>query len=299
MANRPYRAHEMLVGPARGRPELWRLVAGVLLAMTVAFMLGVMLRTMLITSLPGIASGAPDEGAGQGNTPASLLLLLFGFGLVTMGVFVAARTVQQRDPLSLIGPIPLAISQFWRVFRALVLLGAVILLLPPYGMGEPLVPNLNLGTWIMLLPISLLAVLVQTSSEEILFRGYIQQTLAARFSSPLVWLVVPALLFGLGHYLPAEAGDNAIFVALWAVVFGLLAADLTARSGTLGPAIALHMANNVTAILIVSVPDSLSGLSLATTPYSISDTGEMRSWLVIDFTLMLVSWLAARVALRR
>ena len=50
-------------------------------------------------------------------------------------------------------------------------------------------------------------------------------------------MCVPAALFAFGHYLPAEAGNNAIFVAAWAGLFGLLMADVTARAGNLGPAV--------------------------------------------------------------
>ena len=97
---------------------------------------------------------------------------------------------------------------------------------------------------------------------------------------------------------PALAGENAAIIALWAAIFGLLTADLTARAGTLGPAIAMHMFNNVMAILLVSVPDTLSGLSLAVLPASMSDPGALQSWLMLDFAMMIVSWLAARLALR-
>ena len=75
-------------------------------------------------------------------------------------------------------------------------------------------------------------------------------------------------------------------------------ADLTARAGTLGPAIAVHLVNNASALIFVSLPDSLSGLSLYTVPYSMSDTEQLRAWLVVDFALMIVGWLAARVAIR-
>jgi uncharacterized protein len=156
-----------------------------------------------------------------------------------------------------------------------------------------------LSRWLLLLPLSLLAVLVQVSAEEIVFRGYVQQQLAARFNSPLIWMVLPSALFALGHYLPAEAGENALMVALWAGVFGILMADLTARSGSLGPAIAVHLWNNVSAILIVSLPDDLSGLALYLTPFSMDDAAAIRTWLPVDFALMLVSWLAARLAIRR
>ncbi|MCB1313789.1 MAG: CPBP family intramembrane metalloprotease, partial [Sedimentitalea sp.] len=204
-----------------------------------------------------------------------------------------------RPPLGLIGPLPLAVVQFWRVLRMLLILGAVLLVLPPYDMGAALSPNLPPATWALLLPLSLGAVLIQAGTEELLFRGYIQQALAARFSSPLVWMVLPSALFALGHYLPAEAGQNALPIALWSGIFGVLMADLTARAGTLGPAIAVHLVNNVSALLIVSLPDTLSGLSLFTVPYSMSDAEALRGWLAIDFATMFVCWLAARLALRR
>ena len=91
--------------------------------------------------------------------------------------------------------------------------------------------NLPFWTWFGLLPLSIAAVLVQTGSEEILFRGYIQQALAARFRHPAVWLLGPSALFALGHYLPAEAGDNALVITAWAGLFGVLdgGSDRTGR----------------------------------------------------------------------
>jgi len=299
MRDHAYSAHELLVAPARRYPELWRLVLGLLIAAAVAFALSSLISGVLSVLAPGFASATLSPEAAQGNTPATLLILLFSFGLVIVGIFVAARLLQDRRPLDLIGPMPLALVQFGKVILALAALGAVLMILPPYDMGMALVPNLDTGTWLALLPVSLAAILVQTASEELLFRGYIQQSLAARFKSPLVWMVVPSLLFGLGHFTPLEAGENAWLVAIWAVAFGILMSDLTARAGTLGPAIALHMVNNVTALLIVATPDMLNGLALSTTPYSMSDTGQMRSWLLIDFGFMTVSWLAARLAIRR
>jgi hypothetical protein len=55
----------------------------------------------------------------------------------------------------------------------------------------------------------------------------------------------------------------------------------------------------VTAILITSMPDDLSGLALYLTPFSMADAEAVRAWLPVDFVLMLISWLAARLAIRR
>lgn len=294
-ADRAYRAHERLVAPGRTAPALWRLLAGLALIAVITFGLNSTLRALLLQ----VAPVAWRADFATGNRPGPLLILLASFAFVIIGVMMAARHLQHRPPLGLIGPLGSALAQFWRVLRLLLLFGAVVLVLPPYDMGAPLEPNLPPGRWLMLLPLSLAALLIQTSAEELLFRGYLQQALAARFASPLIWISVPAALFALGHYTPTAAGGNAVLVALWAGLFGALMADLTARAGTLGPAVAVHFFNNITALLIVALPDSMNGLSLFILPFEMSDTGAMRDWLLVDFAMMVLSWLVARIAIRR
>lgn len=297
MAQRPYAAHDRLIDPARAHAQLWRLAVGLVLVAAVSFGLNSALGALLI------AWDAPfwsDQlASGQGSSPLAMFVMLGSFGFVTLGVFVAAHLVQKRRPLGVIGPIPQTLRQFRAVLVVLIGLSAALAILPPYGIGPPLVENMAPGVWLALLPLSLLVVLVQASAEEILFRGYVQQALAARFSSPLVWMVLPSVLFALGHYLPAQAGENALPIAVWAGLFGILMADLTARAGTLGPAIAVHLVNNVTALVFVSLPDTLSGLALYVVPYDMADTEYLRDWLLVDFALMIVTWLAARLAIRR
>lgn len=294
-----YAAHERLVGPGRENPALWRLVAGLFVIAGVAFVLNMVLQSALMSIAPEFWRAEFSKTEGYGNSALPMLIMLGSFGFVTAGVAVAASLMQKRDLAGIIGPFRETLAQFWQVLRMLIIVSVVLLVLPPYSFDEPMIANLRPGLWLMLLPVSVLAILIQVGAEEVLFRGYIQQALAARFKSPLIWMVLPAGLFALGHYLPAEAGSNAGLIALWAGVFGLLMADLTARAGTLGPAIAVHLINNVSALLLVSLPDSLNGLSLYTAPFSMADQDQMQNWLIVDFAMMLVSWLAARLAIRR
>ena len=112
-------------------------------------------------------------------------------------------------------------------------------------------------------------------------------------------MLLPSILFWILHYQPAEAGENAVMIVVWATLFGVLMADLTARAGSIGPSLAVHFLNNVTALLITSLPDSLGGLSLWHTPFGMEDEAQLRAWMPVDFAMMIVSWLAARLALRR
>ena len=293
-----YLLHEVFIAPARKKPALWRFLVGMALAV-VGFIALKEVFFQLVYGLAGDGAYTLYNELAGGTTPRAMLLLLFSFGFMATAVGISVRLLHGRSMLTLFGPLGLALTDFRAVSLAMIALGVLLAVLPPWDMGGTLTDNVPFGQWMFLLPFSLLGVLVQVSAEELVFRGYVQQQLAARFRSPLIWMVLPSMLFAAGHYLPDSAGDNALFIALWAGIFGMLMADLTARSGSLGPAIAVHLWNNVTAILIVSLPDDLSGLSLYHSPFGITDADAVRAWLPVDFALMFVSWLAARIAIRR
>lgn len=293
-----YRPHEQLLSPARETAQIWRLIMGLIIASGVYLICN---QTMFRTLYTWQGKNAPafSETLIAGSTPLAMCILLASFGFMTLGVAIALRVVHKRGFADIFGDWATCFAQMRAVLAILVIINLVVFVLPPWDLGAPLVSNMKLGTWLLLLPVSLGVVFIQTSAEEVLFRGYIQQQLAARFNSPLIWMVMPAVLFGFGHYMPEEAGPNAMLIASWAVVFGLLMADLTARAGTLGPAIIVHFVNNVVAILIISMPDNLSGLALYLSPFSMLDSDTVRAWLPVDFGFMFVSWLAARLAIRR
>lgn len=293
-----YSPHARFVEPARAAPQLWRLGLGIVLAAGIFLALSqLVIGTIFGVMEPDAVRAVLADGQ-RGQSAAGMLILLLQLGLLSVTAALVVIMVHKRRPWSLIGVPSLAVRQFLAVLFAMFVLTAALWVLPPYDFGAPLTRNMDFGRWVALLPVALLAVLVQTSAEEVFFRGYIQQQLAARFRTPLVWMLVPAALFGVGHYLPDSAGSNATTIALWATVFGLLMADLTARSGTLGPAMAVHFANNVSAMVLTATPDEMSGLALYVLPFGISDEAQMAAWLPVDFGFMFVSWLAARLAIR-
>lgn len=293
-----YTLHDDFVAPARLQAELWRFVAGMVLA---AFAY-IMLNQVFFQMVQGFISSDRMQflrDVQRGASPVAMYVLLFTFGFMSLSVGISAQLLHKRSFATLLGPLRACWEDFFSVTIVVVGVMMVVFLLPPWGMDAPFVPNMPLTTWVLLLAPSLVFVLIQTSAEEIVFRGYVQQQLAARFSSPLVWMILPAVLFALGHYLPDTAGENALMIAVWAGAFGILMADLTARAGNLGPAIAVHFWNNVSAILIISLPGDLSGLALYLTPFGMDDTEALRAWLPVDFVMMFVLWLAARLAIRR
>ena len=95
-----------------------------------------------------------------------------------------------------------------------------------------------------------------------------------------------------------DLGPNAWLVVAWASIFGLAAADLTARFGTLGPATALHFINNFGAILIPAPKGQFDGLALYAYPFTMEDKDAVLAMMPADLLFLVCGWLAIRLALR-
>lgn len=292
---RAYDPHQQLIAPARASASLPRLSVGIVVLMLAILAFNVAML-QLLEQLDGW--NRLEIELITGDTARALLITLFSFTLPIASLWIVLRMVHDRSFTSLIGPLGQAFADFFRVFRWLIVMVAVILILPSPPSQQPSM-HMGFDRWLPLVLPALAGILVQVSAEELIFRGYLQSQLAARFTSPIVWMVIPSVLFGFLHLSAETYGENAWLIAAWATLFGVAAADLTARSGSLGPAIALHFVNNVTTIMIVAMQHHWDGLALLHVPYGPQDVGHVRTALILEGPILLCFWLIARIALRR
>lgn len=293
----PSPAFDAFVAPARGACALWRTALGTVL--TVAVYAGSLAAAGGITVLLLGRAGAYEAASGlaEAETPRATLALLATFAGMAAGPIVAAWLLHGRSPATLFGRAP-------RVLRDFVVATAVVgafyaVTLGIWSMGFDAVPGLPPRIWLALLPLTLLGILLQTGAEELVFRGYLMQQLAARFRSPVIWMVLPAILFGLVHYAPAMSGPNAWILVLGAMLFGLLAADLTAATGSIGAAWGFHFANNTLALAVIATDGTITGLALYLTPYAADAEGAARLALIADYAILIGAWGLCRMAVRR
>jgi len=290
-----YKLHERLVAPARDKSEILRLIFG-LVTITMLYMLMVMLGGHVVSVIMGDAWMQAIATSPGLTSPGQMLTILGSFGFMIIAVCLVVILLHHRSPITLLGGFRIATAQFFKAMRNL--LPYMALLAAFAFMAEDLQPNLTLGLWLSILPLTLLFLLIQVSAEELVFRGYLQSQLAALGLHKSIWILLPAILFGLMHYDPIIMGSAAPWVVLWAIFFGVLAADLTARSGTLGPAVAFHFAINFLSIGVVGIGDYLGGLDLYVYPFSITDTSDLITYLPLDTIGMLLAYFSVRLALR-
>ncbi|MEM8538802.1 MAG: CPBP family intramembrane glutamic endopeptidase, partial [Pseudomonadota bacterium] len=216
---------------------------------------------------------------------------------IILALSMVMRTIHRRQLRTLLGRRDRALGDFILCMTYLTPLYLFFWIMP-MPEGFQLERHLGLGQWLLLVPLALPLIMVQISAEELAFRGYLQSQMAATFRHPVFWMGIPSLLFGLLHYSPEVAGENAWMLVLWASVFGVAAADLTARSGTLGAALSLHFVNNTFAILFAAPHGDLDGIALYTFPLTLDAPGLAGTLLPLELLMTLCAWLCCRLALR-
>ncbi len=290
-----YSAHSALIDPARPSASLLRLFGGMALIVVGVLALNFGLFQMLAQREDW--SSLYYEVT-EGTTARGMLLMLGTFVIPVAVLWVTLEMIHRRTLRSLIGPAPDTVRDFFRTFANAILLFLAVMLIPmPEAFGGGI--NQPFLDWLLILPIGLGVLFIQIAAEELLFRGYLQSQLAARFNHPIVWMVLPSVIFGLLHLSTETYGSNAWPIAIWAMVFGMMAADLTARAGNLGPALALHFANNITSILIFGMKDHWNGLALMEAGFGPQDTDILANALLLEAPVLLCLWLVGRIAIKR
>jgi len=282
---------EATLGEAAAYPDLWRLALGTALALG----LWAGFSALLIAAATAVVAGREGAfgvmpfltGLAAPDTPGKVLLVLATFGGLFIGAMVAAAALHFRGPGTLFGD--------WATWRRGFCV-ALAVIVPVYAIPTALsvafggvAPNLAPLRWAALLPLALPFLFVQIAAEELFFRGYLQQQLAVRFSARVVWMGLPALVFALLHWNP-DAGANLPLVLLATFTFGLVAADLTERTGSLGAAMGLHLGNNAFGVFGVAAQGTITGLALFVSPADLAETGPQSLALAGSVLLMLAVW---------
>lgn len=259
------------VSPARPRAELWRTAAGFAIAFAIWFASALLLAALFQPAGP----------------KAAAMLYLLSFSGMIGGLAFALRRLHGRDLASVVGPGGLSM----RALRigALVAGGVGAATTIPTALLAGATLQTGAPVWLASGAAVLPALLLQVAGEELLFRGYLQQQLAARYRSRLVWMLVPAAGFGALHVDPS-LGENAWLLVAAATLIGLVYGDVTAREGNLSAAIGLHFANNAVALLLAPPEGPLAAFGLWAPVAAAADPETVRAGILGSMALTLAVW---------
>lgn len=181
-----------------------------------------------------------------------LFWMLLPFTLSFVIFLVAIKWIHKRPILSLFtGRDHLDWVRICSSFFIVFFLLAIISALQVY-FSDDIIWSFEWNTFFPLLLIACLMIPIQTTIEELLFRGYLLQGLKRRLGSNIQAVVLSGLFFGVIHMGNPEIEAIGIHVLSHYVLIGLFLGLLTLFDNGLELSIGFHAANNIFAALMIS-----------------------------------------------
>ena len=196
------------------------------------------------------------------KSPAVYMFMLCMFPPMAIGLWLGVKYVQKRTILSLHtahfkfrwGRMVFALLVVWAIAAAMSY-GAHIT-----GASEAEYVFDASRFW-KYLPITLLFIPLQSATEEITLRGYLNQGLGKYIKNPWIVFVITSAAFASLHLGNPEVAETVKEHSIWVAIsgyffFGMFACVLTYIDGGLESAIGMHAANNIFAAAVVGYDSS-------------------------------------------
>jgi len=156
---------------------------------------------------------------------------------------------------------------------------------------ENYVLQFDLGSFVPMLILALILFPIQTSAEEIFFRGYLLQSVGLLAKYRWIPLVFTSALFAAMHGLNPEVGAYGTgYMMSYYFGVGVTLAIVTIMDDGLELALGYHAANNLYGALIVSPPDSAIETSSVFAMQSADKTWMMAAWVFGAIAFVAFFW---------
>lgn len=283
-----------------GRNQFWRYAVTVILVIILSQVIG-SVPVLLVYLFRGLASGVPSSAANPldfaswGINPnAGLLLLIFPFAMGLLGLWIGIRFVHNKPfKAVLTGYENVRMNRILQGFFLWFLLMGVSLIIHLLVEKENFVLQFSPVLFLQLILVAFLFLPLQTSFEEILFRGYFMQGFGLIFRNRWLPLILTSLIFGLLHFFNPEVKEFGFWLTMpqyigWGLFLGLL----VVLDGGLELPLGIHAANNIFISLFVTHKSSALQTPSLFRVSSINPVYDMAEFFLMTlFFLFLAQWL--------
>ena len=183
----------------------------------------------------------------------TLFLLLLSSAFVILGLYISVRFIHGQPFVKMITTRPkvdwrrISFSFFLWAFISVASTGVSMLTNP-----DDYVMNFKLVPFLTLVVISIIMVPIQTSSEEMIFRGYLMQGIGGVARNKWVPLILTSTIFGLLHIANPEVDKIGNIILVYYIGTGFLLGIMTLMDEGMELSLGFHAANNLVGALLVT-----------------------------------------------
>jgi len=256
-----------------GKNNLWRYILGILIILTVFY---------------GYSMVVPESVDALGSL-GNYILQDFSYILYFLSIVLVVKFLHKRSFHSLLTSRKTINWKLMGVGFAIYFILMLLFSLLPQLIMDPssisLTPDI-LG-FLIFLPFLLILVPIQTTSEELFFRGYLLQATGFLSGNFVFLAILNGIIFMLPHLANPEVACSPLIAIIDWVVFGFVMAYITLKSGSLELAIGAHASNN----LFITVISNYQGSVFSTPSLLVTQTTEVTTTLEGDLLSISLSLL--------
>jgi membrane protease YdiL (CAAX protease family) len=183
----------------------------------------------------------------------TLFFLLISFVFALPGIYFVVRFLHRQSFLSIItSRTKLDWSRVWFSFGIWSVFTIVSTLLFWFFSPSDFVLNFKLIPFLVLVIIGVLLIPIQTTVEELVFRGYLMQGFANISKNRWFPLVMTSSIFGLMHIGNPEVAKMGYVIMIYYVGTGFLLGIITLMDGGMELTLGFHASNNLIGALLVT-----------------------------------------------
>ncbi|TRX35009.1 CPBP family intramembrane metalloprotease [Flavobacterium sp. ZT3R18] len=183
----------------------------------------------------------------------TLFFVLFSFVFALFGIYFVARFLHRQSLLSIItSRTKLDWSRVWFSFSIWSIFTIVSTLLYWFFNPSDFMLNFKLIPFLVLVIIGTLLIPIQTTVEELVFRGYLMQGFANLSKNRWFPLIMTSSIFGLMHIGNPEVAKMGYEVMVYYIGTGFLLGIITLMDEGMELTLGFHAANNLIGALLVT-----------------------------------------------
>ena len=187
------------------------------------------------------------------NKNLFLFLMLFMFAVGLIFLIICVKYIHKRTLKSLItSRAKIDWKRFWFGFFAWGILALLFSVIGILTSPENYTFNFNAKPFFILVAISLIMIPLQTSFEELLFRGYFMQGIGVLVKNKWMPLIITSVCFGLLHGANPEVQKLGMITMVFYIGTGFFYGITTLMDEGTELALGLHAANNFFAAFLIT-----------------------------------------------
>lgn len=239
-----------------------RYISSLLVILAFMVILGTLAYIVALIIGEVINPGLLDIETGLVTDPlVDLYLLHLQSILLVIGLFIAVKFILKRRFISIITPADKLnwgkIGYGFLVFLIILVVFSIIdfILFPnDYHLND-----FDMSRFLWLLVAVIFLVPIQTTSEELLFRGFLLQWGGKFTQNPIILTIIVGGIFGGLHFFNPEMEYGAFWVALDYLSMGFIWTYISIKTNSSEFSIGAHAANNMFLCLFLTMEDTVYG----------------------------------------